>query len=44
MTCSKGLNFLRAYIDNLMVFTEGDLIDYVQKLELNLIQSKESGV
>ena len=35
-----GFEFIRAYIDNLLVLTTGDWTDHLQKLELTLNKSK----
>ena len=31
-----GFEFIRAYIDNLLILTKGDWTDHLQKLELTL--------
>ena len=39
-----GFQFIRAYIDELLVLTKVDWIDHVHKLELTLNKLKEQGL
>ena len=40
----RGLEFIRAYIDGLVIITKGDWSDNLEKLELTLQKLKDNGL
>ena len=40
----RGLGFIQAYIDYLLIITKGDLYDHLEKLELTLQKLKDNGI
>ena len=40
----RGFEFIRAYIDELLIITRGDWSDNLEKLELNLQKIKDNGL
>ena len=40
----RGIEFIRAYIDDLLIFTKGDWLDHLNKLELLLKELISNGL
>ena len=39
-----GFEFIRAYLDDILILTKGDLTDHMQNLELMINKLKEKGL
>ena len=40
----RGLEFIQAYINNLLIITKGDWYDHLEKMELTFQKLKDNGL